>query len=141
MATKALRPCREPGCAAYALPGSSMCARHAAAREAARRSERCLWYSSARWVRERGAFLRAHPLCEECRRQGRITPASQVDHIRPHRGDAGLFWDQGNWQSLCAACHSRKTAAEDGGFGHAARVREDQPAERERRERELFPRL
>lgn len=141
MPMKALRPCKVPGCAAYAAPGSAMCARHRAEREADRRSERCTMYSTQRWVRERAAFLRAHPLCEECRRQGRIRAASQVDHIRPHRGDAGLFWDQSNWQSLCAACHSRKTAAEDGGFGHAARAREDQPAERERREREWFPRL
>ena len=136
MPGKALRPCREPGCAAYALPGAAWCARHKPVRE-----DRCLWYSTAKWVRERGAFLRAHPLCEECRRQGRIRAASQVDHIRPHRGDAGLFWDQGNWQSLCAACHSRKTAAEDGGFGHAARVREDDPVRSEVRAREFITKL
>lgn len=30
-----------------------------------------------------------------------------------------LFWDRTNWQGLCKQCHSRKTAAEDGGFGNA----------------------
>ena len=141
MPGKALRPCRVNGCAAYAGPGSSMCERHRRESEAARRSDRCLWYSSARWARERGAFLRANPLCAECARQGRVRAAGQVDHIRPHRGDAGLFWDRDNWQALCAACHSRKTAAEDGGFGHARRSREEAPAQRETDAREWLPRL
>jgi len=29
-----------------------------------------------------------------------------------------LFWDRNNWQSMAKACHDRKTAAEDGGFGN-----------------------
>ncbi|PAU94052.1 HNH endonuclease, partial [Paracoccus salipaludis] len=41
-----------------------------------------------------------------------------VDHVVPHRGDPERFWDQDGWQPLCASCHSRKTAAEDGGFGN-----------------------
>ena len=32
-----------------------------------------------------------------------------LDHIIPHRGDQKLFWDEGNWQALCKACHDRKT--------------------------------
>jgi 5-methylcytosine-specific restriction protein A len=55
-------------------------------------------------------WLAQHPLCAECERQGRVTPATCVDHVVPHRGDAEVFW-HGEWQSLCAACHSRKTAA------------------------------
>jgi len=35
-----------------------------------------------------------------------VEPARIVDHIRPHRGDLGLFWDSNNWQSLCWTCHS-----------------------------------
>ncbi|MEC7815831.1 HNH endonuclease signature motif containing protein [Marinobacter alkaliphilus] len=60
----------------------------------------------------------ANPLCAECSRQGRITAATDVDHIIPHRGDLKLFWSRSNWQSLCHPCHSRKTAREDGGFGN-----------------------
>lgn len=41
-----------------------------------------------------------------------------VDHITPHKGDRGLFWDRNNWQALCKTCHDTKTAAEDGGFGN-----------------------
>lgn len=40
-----------------------------------------------------------------------------MDHIVPHKGDMTLFWDRNNWQSLCSACHKRKTVLEDGGFG------------------------
>jgi 5-methylcytosine-specific restriction enzyme A len=59
----------------------------------------------SRWQKARHLFLRAHPFCVMCKRQGRIEPAAVVDHIRPHRGDAGLFWDQGNWQPLCKSHH------------------------------------
>lgn len=45
-------------------------------------------------------------------------PASVVDHIVPHRGDANLFWDQSNWQAMSKSCHDRKTARENGGFGN-----------------------
>ena len=54
------------------------------------------------------AYLRAHPLCASCQRE----PASELDHVAPHRGDAGLFWDQRNWQGLCRRCHARKSSGE-----------------------------
>lgn len=63
-------------------------------------------YDRARWRRERAAYLRAHPLCCFCEAQGRTTLATVVDHIVPHRGDPELFWDQDNWQGLCATDHS-----------------------------------
>jgi 5-methylcytosine-specific restriction protein A len=52
------------------------------------------------------------PLCCECGDE-----ATDVDHVRPHKGDAGLMYANENVQSLCHECHSRKTAREDGGFG------------------------
>lgn len=70
-----------------------------------------------RWQKARKAYLAKHPLCVACYRQGRVTAASEVDHITPHRGDRALFWDSANWQALCKPCHSAKTAREDGGFG------------------------
>jgi 5-methylcytosine-specific restriction protein A len=64
----------------------------------------------ARWQRARLVQLQREPLCRECSKQGKLTAASVVDHIVPHRGDQVLFWEWENWQSLCAACHNRKTA-------------------------------
>lgn len=47
-----------------------------------------------------------------CHEEGRTTAATQTDHVVPHKGDLGLFWDsQGNWQSLCASCGARKSQA------------------------------
>lgn len=74
----------------------------------------------SRWQKARRAFLAGHPLCVACKAAGRVVVASVVDHVIPHRGDAALFWDVHNWQALCASCHARKTATEDGGFGHGA---------------------
>lgn len=75
---------------------------------------------NSRWQKARAGYLRSHPLCVKCQAQGRINPASIVDHITPHKGDTTLFWDSANWQPLCKPCHDSKTAREDGGFGRTA---------------------
>jgi 5-methylcytosine-specific restriction protein A len=66
----------------------------------------------ARWRRARAAFLAQHPLCAACRAQGRVMPATIVDHVVPHRGDERLFWDETNWAPACKPCHDAKTARE-----------------------------
>lgn len=64
---------------------------------------------NARWQKCSKLFLREHPTCAECERHGFVSEATLVDHIIPHRGNEGLFWDQDNWQALCDSCHNRKT--------------------------------
>jgi 5-methylcytosine-specific restriction protein A len=72
----------------------------------------------ARWHRARKRQLGEHPLCVRCLAGGRSVLATDVDHIAAVEGPLDpQFWDATNWQSLCKACHSRKTIAEDGGFG------------------------
>ena len=71
---------------------------------------------STAWRDARSAFLAEHPACARCG-----APATVVDHTVPHRGDPVLFWDRRRWQALCASCHGRKTAAQDGGFGNPRR--------------------
>lgn len=78
---------------------------------------------NTRWQKARAVYLSHHPLCAECEKHGRLTPATVVDHIVPHKGDSKLFWDKDNWQPLCKQCHDRKTATEDGGFGRAVKAR------------------
>lgn len=122
------RLCREPGCMEYALPGESRCAKHIGAyrerqqeqkriADTRRESAHKRGYDS-RWAKARTGYLAHHPLCAECERMGRLTPATVVDHIIPHRGDKGLFWDRQNWAGLCRMHHNQKTAREDGGFGN-----------------------
>ena len=69
-----------------------------------------------KWRKLRDWFIRHHPLCAECLRQGRTTAGAEVDHITPHKGDQALFWSKANLQTLCKPCHSRKTATEDSAF-------------------------
>lgn len=67
------------------------------------------FYQSPAWRKLRAVKLRLNPLCEECERLGRVTPAQMVDHITPiNKGGASL--DMENLQSLCNACHNRKSA-------------------------------
>ena len=65
-----------------------------------------------KWRQARAGYLRKHPLCVDCEREGMVTAASVVDHIEPHRGDQKLFWDTGNWQPLCKRHHDIKTGIE-----------------------------
>ncbi len=74
-------------------------------------------YGKARWRKLRAWKLTENPFCEECLRHDTLTPANDIDHIKPHRGNPALFHDPANLQSLCHSCHSRKTAREEGGFG------------------------
>lgn len=71
-----------------------------------------------RWKKVRILQLTQEPLCCICIDDGRTVQATVVDHIVPHKGDQALMWDGNNHQSLCKSCHDRKTATEDGGFGH-----------------------
>lgn len=66
----------------------------------------------SKWQAIRRSVLRLMPLCVECQRKGRVTIASEVDHIKPlHMGGDD---DLGNLQALCHDCHADKTAAELG---------------------------
>lgn len=67
----------------------------------------------ARWQRYRKHFLAAHPLCVYCKKQNRLTPATVVDHIVPHKGDQSLFLDASNHQPLCKQHHDSAKACEE----------------------------
>lgn len=58
-----------------------------------------------RWEKARRQFLLDHPLCCMCEAEGRLRPATVVDHIVPHKGDEELFWNPSNWQALCKYHH------------------------------------
>ena len=102
------RPCRFPGCPNLCDSGV-YCREHwQYSTDRVRGGADARGYN-AEWRRARKAFLQKHPLCAECRKVGKLTPATVVDHIIPHRGDRKLFWDENNWQPLCKDCHDRKT--------------------------------
>ncbi len=57
------------------------------------------------WGKARAKYLAEHPYCVMCHELGKTVEAKIVDHIKPHRGDSYLFWNEGNWQALCKQCH------------------------------------
>lgn len=112
MTIKPLKPCKHAGCRAYAEK-EGYCLKHYKERfsyyfQDKRISPSKLGYNR-KWDHARKEFLKLHPLCVICGR-----PATEVDHIIPHKGSAALFWQSGNWQALCHSCHSKKTIKENG---------------------------
>lgn len=109
MASKPLRPCKHPGCAAFTRDG--WCDTHRP--KAAPRKESAAWhgwYSLPIWTDDlRPNQLLLEPFCRECARAGRRVRATDVDHIVDHKGVWAVFINRANLQSLCHSCHSRKT--------------------------------
>ena len=64
-------------------------------------------YHTNRWKRESKVFRQRFPLCEECRRNGKLVPAEVVDHIIPFPVCPDFF-NPSNWQSLCKKCNIAK---------------------------------
>ena len=123
MPPRPLKVCRHAGCQELTRDPSGYCPKHKEAAEARARkwkaeqdSQRESAYRrgyGARWRKLRAQILMDEPLCRECRKAGRIVPATDVDHIVA-RADGGTD-DRSNLQPLCHACHSRKTVRENGG--------------------------
>jgi 5-methylcytosine-specific restriction enzyme A len=116
--TKPKRPCSYPSCPE--LTAGQYCDKHqrqvTSEYDRSRGSAASRGYDN-RWRRARKRYLMQHPLCVECERKGKLTAASVVDHVTPHKGDMLLFWNESNWQSLCKHHHDSKTAREDGRWG------------------------
>jgi 5-methylcytosine-specific restriction protein A len=126
MPSKPLKPCTRPGCPALVKSGRcDECKRKGGGeqRRAPWSVQAHRWYASPRWREARERFFATHPLCIQCEGEGRVVPATVVDHVRPHRGSAVLFWDKGNWQALCESCHNAKSAREQHHGGGGARAR------------------
>lgn len=120
-----IKACTHVGCGAL-IPskGPSKCEQHrvqaAQQYELSRGTRQSRGYDKD-WDHIRESVLkRDEYLCQgECKKEGIYIPAKHVDHIIPFKGkDDPRRLDLSNLQALCVSCHSRKTAREDGGFGH-----------------------
>lgn len=115
---KPLRKCAHPGC--NRLTADGYCPEHKPAsgwRTGGATKPSAKWhylYTDPRygWVQRRTRHLLAEPFCRECAKQGIRTYATDVDHVIPHKGNPELFL-HGELQSLCHACHARKTIQEN----------------------------
>ena len=71
------------------------------------------WYGTARWKSLRAQILAINPLCWMCQQEGKVEPATVVDHHKPHRGDPVLFWDWRNLRGVCTPHHDGPKQSED----------------------------
>ena len=115
MPTRPPAPCNYPGCDKLVAAGRGPCPLHKgvvrkAYDEARKRDPVTKFYGSSRWKRLRRHKLEITPLCEPCRRDGRVTPADTVHHKIEIR-DGGAQLDMGNLESICRACHNRAHGA------------------------------
>lgn len=80
-----------------------------------RHKERQEIYNTKRWKDLRRLIVQEHPLCEDCLKNGRITPTEEVHHIlSPFK--KGLSeeekikraYDVDNLVALCKDCHIKR---------------------------------
>src|SRR4030042_203564 len=103
------KPCSYPGCSN--LVKSGRCDQHPYPDAHDPESQKL--YNTRRWKRIRARQLAIEPWCADHLKIDRYVPATQCDHIEPHRGDPAKFFS-GPFQSLCDHHHSLKTAIEIG---------------------------
>ena len=122
MPRKPKRPCSHPGCPR--LTDGRFCEEHQ--RQENKRYEKydrdpAVYRRYGRaWKRIRDRYIAQHPLCEMCKKQGRLTPAEEVHHIKPL--SQGGTHDDSNLMSLCKECHSRITAKEGDRWHNKSRI-------------------
>lgn len=114
MPHSAPHPCNYPACPR--VTRERFCPDHATRVDHGRLNASRRGYTSAAWRALRASILMRDPLCRSCHG----APSTHADHVVA-RANGGTDAPS-NLQGLCASCHSRKTAREDGGFGNAARV-------------------
>jgi 5-methylcytosine-specific restriction endonuclease McrA len=86
-------------------------------------------YNTPHWRRLREvALLRDSFTCQRCKcflKRGRTEAQSAVvHHLTPHKGNADLFFDIDNLQSVCWSCHSGVIQSEEA-RGYSAEIGED----------------
>lgn len=70
-------------------------------------------YKTARWQRARTAQLRKHPVCNRCRKRGRITIATVCHHTDKDSKSTVEGFFAGPFESLCAPCHDSDAQSEE----------------------------
>ena len=107
MPRKPKRPCSYPGCPR--LTEGRFCDEHE--KMEARRYEKYDRDPAVRrrygraWKRIRDSYAAAHPLCEQCLKEGRYVKTEEIHHKLPL--SKGGTHDRENLVALCKECHAR----------------------------------
>ena len=109
MPSAAPKPCTAPGCGKLVRDVSGRCEAHArpAWSKPATATKRV---TGRELQRRRARLFTSNPLCVHCQQAGRVTLATQRDHIVPLE-EGGQDVDA-NVQGLCAECHDIKSKTE-----------------------------
>ena len=123
MPRKPKRPCSYPGCPK--LTDGQYCEEHqklvtAQYNKYGRDNFTKSFYKNPAWLMTKKKQLERQPFCEECLKKGERVKATMVDHIIPIK-KGGDKYNFSNLQSLCWACHSRKSAEEGSRWGRKPR--------------------
>ena len=105
----AKRPCSYAGCGRIVAFGQSRCEKHPA-KTWVKRPDSPKRVTGRKLQRKREQLFSARPLCAECDRHGRVSLATQRDHI-VSLAEGGQDVDE-NTQGLCDECHAAKSEAE-----------------------------
>ena len=115
MPRKPKHPCSYPGCPALVESGCSYCEEHQKLvnknYERYERDPQTKKRYGRAWKRIRDSYAAAHPLCEQCLKEGRYTQTEEIHHIKPL--SEGGTHERSNLMALCKSCHAR-THAERG---------------------------
>lgn len=57
------------------------------------------------WKKIRDRYVKIHPLCEICLKEGKSVLVDEVHHIKPL--SEGGTHDENNLMSLCKSCHEK----------------------------------
>lgn len=75
-------------------------------------------YQNKEWRKLREVYMHEHPLCDECLKKGKVTPATDVHHKKsPFKGgevNYNLLLDYDNLESVCKDCHGAIHANQQG---------------------------
>ena len=111
MPERPLRPCKYNRCTALTRNKSGYCDAHI--KESIQPDNRVSSFErgyNARWKKFRIAYLKQHPLCVDCLKQGIYTPSREPHHIQKLRDRPELKYEESNLIALCHDCHSKRTA-------------------------------
>lgn len=107
MPYKQMKPCRCPTCPN--LTFGTYCDVHKKlydkTYDATNRTKENRSKYGANWRKVRARYVKEHPFCELCLKEGRYVPVEEVHHIVPiKKGGTNEF---SNLMSLCQSCHQK----------------------------------
>ena len=111
MPRRPLKPCRYPGCPALVDKGG-YCEQHRQLEsrryeDGRKDTKERRFYNSAQWQKVRELKRRHDPLCEQCKREGKVVLADLVHHKAEVRQDWDKRLNLDCLESLCTSCHEK----------------------------------